>query len=72
MKYNGVPYKTPRMTCKGCNKHYLGCHDHCEDFITAHDEWEQDREKAKAHLLKDAELERHMSDQVTKVIRRKK
>lgn len=39
MRYDGNIYKGPKHHCKDCQKRHLACHDTCEDFINARNEW---------------------------------
>ena len=39
MEYSGQRYKTPDTPCKGCQKRYPACHDHCEEYKKVIDDW---------------------------------
>lgn len=40
------------MSCKGCEKRYIGCHSECEDYIQETKELKERNEKIKAERLK--------------------
>ena len=44
-----------KSDCKGCDKRYPGCHDHCKSFLKAKAEYE----KTKALSKKDEELRQY-------------
>ena len=68
MRYNGWVYRHPNTPCKECAKRYLGCHDHCEEYQAARAEYENIKNAAHAN----EELNRYISEQITKTLRRKK
>ena len=72
MRYGGVIYKAPKHKCKGCDRRYLGCHDHCEDYINARAEFLAEWHQIMSNRAGDSEIDRYQADQVTRQIRRKK
>lgn len=57
MTYNGYLYKGPNIKCKGCADRYPACHDHCEAYQQALDEWKNHKRQIKRakHKIKDFE-----------------
>lgn len=41
MEYRGPQFRAIKSTCKGCEERYPGCHDHCESYQDAREEWSQ-------------------------------
>lgn len=39
MEYQGEKFRAIKSTCRGCEKRYPGCHDHCESYQEAQAEW---------------------------------
>lgn len=72
MRYDGNIYKAPKHKCKGCDRRYLGCHDHCEDYINARAEFLEEKRRGMRNIAGEFELDRYTSDQVTRNLRRKK
>lgn len=74
MRYNGWVYRHPNTPCKECvkPKRHLGCHDHCEEYQAARAEYENIKNAARANKKANEELDRYLSEQITKTLRRKK
>lgn len=53
-----------KSDCKGCDKRYPGCHDHCESYLSAKAEYEKTKALSKA----DEELRTYV---VTRSFRRR-
>ena len=49
MEYQGQKYKSIKSTCRGCPHRVPGCHDHCEDYLEAQEDWIEFRRKAKTN-----------------------
>lgn len=39
MEYQGQKFRAIKSNCRGCEKRYPGCHDHCESYQEAQAEW---------------------------------
>lgn len=66
-KFNG---KGITGTCYECKDRYLGCHDHCERYITAKKEWfetQQRNKKAKNEYLM---IYRHHAEAIRKTTKK--
>lgn len=57
MMYNGYLYKGPNTKCNGCADRYPACHDYCEAYQTALNEWKERKRqiKQKKNRIKDFE-----------------
>lgn len=59
-------YKGPKTMCQGCEKRYLGCHDHCESFIKASKDWKEFTHKAKKAKKQYMELDTYKINALAK------
>ena len=53
MSFNFPNNRTISGCCKECEDRYLGCHDHCDKYKAAKEDWEQYKESKKATAYED-------------------
>lgn len=58
-------------SCRNCEDRYLGCHDHCEKYLSQKRANEEARERERTSNLIDAEFAKMRTRQKVKRIKKK-
>ena len=53
MIFNATKHRSIGGCCRDCSDRYPGCHDHCEKYQAAKEDWEAFKESQKATAYED-------------------